>query len=225
MPNNGQNRWRTGPLYTISEAAHLADVSHITIRRWLFGYQTPDGQVSSILGDQEKTPLVSFLQLAEILVAKGFRKNRMPLERIRKAYDFAQKQWNLEYPFAALRLEALGGHILHLFQEEQPGISLVALDTEGKQWTLPGIVIKTIRSFDYESELAARWYPVGKNIQIVVDPRFSAGMPTIKERRVTIGAVYKRFKLGYPIKFIASDLKIRTIDIEEAVRYADKVAV
>jgi uncharacterized protein (DUF433 family) len=86
-------------------------------------------------------------------------------------------------------------------------------------------VIKTLHNFDYENEWAARWYPVGKDIRIVVDPRFSAGLPTIKERRVTVDSVYRRFKIGYPMKFIASDLKLKVNDIEEAVRYADKVTV
>ncbi len=223
--NNGHNGWRTDPLYTIAEAAHLARVSSMTVRRWLYGYRTPDREVRSILGEQEKAPLVSFLRLAEIVVAKSFRKNRMKMERIRDAHDFAQQELGVEFPFASMKLEPLGGHILHRFDEEQPGISLATLDTRLQQWTLPGLVIETLHTFDYELELAARWYPVGKTVPIVIDPRYSAGVPTIQDRRVTIQAIYKRFKAGYSTRFIASDLRVNRDIVEEAIRYADKVAV
>ncbi len=225
MSNNGNNSWRTDPLYTINETAHLANVSSMTVRRWLFGYQTSDRQVPAILGEQEKSPLVSFLQLAEIVVASSFRRNRIKLERIRMAHDFAQQEWGIDFPFASLKLEPLGGHVLHLFDEQKPGASLATLDTRLQQWTLPGLVRETLSTFDYEIELAARWYPVGKTVPIVVDPRFSAGMPTILNRRVTIQAIYKRFKVGYSTKFIASDLKVHRDVVEEAIRYQDKVAV
>ena len=225
MFKNNQNGWRTDPLYTIAEAAHLIQVSSITVRRWLFGYQVTDREVPPILGEQEKTPLVSFLQLVEIVVASSFRRNRLPLKRIRMAHDFAQKDWGIEFPFASMKLEPLGGHVLHRFDEERPGASLATLDTRLQQWTLPGFVIETIRTFDYELELAARWYPIGKTVPIVVDPRYSAGLPTIVQRRVTVQAVHKRFRAGHSIQFITSDLKLKRELVEEAIRYADKVVV
>lgn len=218
-------KWRTEPLYTIAEAAHLTHVTHQTIRNWLYGYKVKNKEVLPILGKQEKAPQVSFLQLAEILIAGGFRKNNIPPDRIRDAHDFAQSEWGINYPFASLRLEPLGGHILHRFDEEFPGVSLATLDTKLRQWTLPGLVLDTIHSFDYELELAARWYPKGKKVPIVVDPQISAGLPTIKNRRVTVETVRKRFKANYSPSFIASDLKLKVNEVLEALRWADEVTV
>ncbi len=226
VPDNGHNGWRTDPIYTIAESAHLAHVTPITVRRWLYGYQTDTRDVLPMFGEQEKKPLVSFLELVGILVASGFRQNKIPPERIRMAHDFAKQEWGIEYPFASLKLEPLGGHILHRFDEEKPGASLATFDTKLQQWTLPGFVVEKIKKIDYELELAARWYPIGKNVPIVVDPRISAGLPTIVNRRVTVQAVYKRFKDGrYSIPFIASDLKLKRDDVEEAIRYAEEVKV
>lgn len=226
VTNNNHNRWRTSPIYTIAEAAHLARVAPITVRRWLYGYQTDKRDVLPMLGEQEKKPLVSFLELVEILVASGFRKSNLPPDRIRMAHDFVQHEWGIKHPFASLKLEPLGGHILHRFDKEKPGVSLATLDTKLQQWTLPGFVIETIKQLDYELELAARWYPIGKDVPIVVDPRISAGLPTIVNRRVTVQAIHKRFKDGrYSISFIASDLKLKRDEVEEAIRYAEEVKV
>jgi uncharacterized protein (DUF433 family) len=109
------------------------------------------------------------------------------------------------------------------FAEKEPGPSLLALD-EPAQWALPGFVLETIRTLDYELELASRWFPVGRGVSIVIDPRFSAGLPTILERRVTVEAIRRRFKAGYSMRFIASDLKLERNLVEEAVRYGDLVA-
>ena len=230
MSVNGSNiyeSWRADPLYTIPEAARLAHVSTPTVRRWLFGYETTAHQMRPVFGEQTEetkgTALVSFLQLVEIVVASGFRRRNVKLERIRRAHGFAKNEWTTDYPFASLNLETLGGHVLRRFEESEPGASLRALDLP-EQWTLPGLVLKTIQNFDYEVKLAARWFPVGKDVPIVIDPRWSAGMPTIPDRRVTIETIHKRFTAGYSIQFIADDLRVDQAHIEEAVRYAGKVA-
>ncbi len=223
--NTDHDGWRTNPLYTIAEAAHLAHVSPITVRRWLYGYQTKNRDVLPMLGEQEKKPLVSFLEFVEIIIASKFRRDNAQPERIRLAHDFAQNEWGIKFPFASLKLEPLGGHILHRFDQETPGKSLATLDTKLQQWTLPGLVIETIGNFDYELDLVARWYPIGKDIPIVVDPKISAGLPIIKNRRVTVGTIRKRFKARYSIPFISSDLKLKREEVEDALRYADEVTV
>ena len=40
---NSKNGWRTQPMYSFSEAAHLAHVSVSTVRNWLLGYFTERG--------------------------------------------------------------------------------------------------------------------------------------------------------------------------------------
>jgi uncharacterized protein (DUF433 family) len=227
MLKNNSERWRRDPIYTIAEAAHLAKVSHQTVRNWLYGYPADEGTKSPILGAKEKGPLVSFLQLAEIIIVSGFRKNRIKTERIALAHNFMQKEWGLEFPFAHEKLEPLGGHLLHRFDEEEPGASLATLDTELKQWTLPRLVIERLHNFDYELDFVSKWYPIGKSAKVVVNPRYSAGKPTILDRRVTVEAIIRRLKARYSISFISSDLRISREAIEDALRYAvpDEVAV
>jgi uncharacterized protein (DUF433 family) len=213
-------------MYTFSEAGHLAHVSASTVRNWLFGYTSRyGGEVAPLFRSPgESGATVSFLQLIEIVLAGNFRKSeRVSFQTVRHAYENARTQWNIEYPFAHLRLEALGGHIVQRLRSERPGRSLQALD-EPQQWTLPGLVLATISQLDYELDLAARWYPVGKTLPIVVDPRVSAGIPTVIGRGVTIGVIHKRFKAGQRLDFIAQDFELETATVEEAVRYAEQVA-
>lgn len=212
-------------MYSFSEAAHLAHVSSSTVRNWILGYKGKGREVRPLFPPRDdQGPTVSFLQLVEIVVAAKFRKSeRVSYERVKRAHENAQQQYHLEYPFAHLRLEAIGGHIVQRLHDEQPGASIQTLD-EPQQWTLPGMVLDTIQQLEYERELAARWYPVGKNVPIVVDPRISAGLPTIEGRGVTIQAIYKRWKAGYRIGFIASDFRLEAELVERALQYAEQVA-
>lgn len=229
MSDNGHgDGWRTQPLYTISEAAHLAHVSSSTVRRWLFGYKPDRRQPSrpSVFGAKEAaSPHVSFLQLVEIVIAADFRKvGHVKLDVVAMAHANAGREWRLEYPFAHLQLESLGGHIVQWMRSDgEPTAVPESIDTP-RQMALPGLVTQRIHALDYERDLAARWYPVGKDVPIVVDPMFSSGLPTIVGRGVTLGAIYRRWKASQPISFIADDLEIDANLVERALQYADKIA-
>ena len=221
--------WRTEPLYTISEAAHLAHVSPVTVRRWLFGYapdhRQPSRKSPPVFGATEAgNPFVSFLQLVELVVANDFRKvGRVKLDVVRQAHRNARSETGIEYPFAHLQLESLGGHIVRWLQAGDRMSQAQAVD-QPEQRSLPNLVEQRIRELEYERDFAARWYPVGKVIPIVVDPLFSSGLPTIAGRGVTVVTIHKRWKAGQLIDFIARDLEISTGLVERALQYADKIA-
>ena len=213
--------WRTDSMYTFGEAAHLAHVSASTVRNWVLGYRDIQPLFTSTNGQD---PMVSFIQLIEIVVAARFRKaDHVSYQRVRSAYENAKNLYQLSYPFAHLTLEAIGRHIVQWLNTDEPDVSLQTLD-DPQQWTLPGLVAEAMAQLDYEEDLAARWYPVGKDVPIVVDPRMSAGTPTIKGRGVTIQVIRKRFKAGQNMEFIAKDFELEQSVIEEAVRYAEQVA-
>ena len=211
-------------MYSFAEASHLAHVSSSTVRNWVLGYSGRDREIRPLFpygADQGAN--VSFVQLIEIVIAAKFRTaERVSYATVQRAYQNLRESSKFEYPFAHERLEALGGHIVRM-RDENPGASPQAVDAP-EQWTFPGIVSDTMRQFDYESEIAARWFPVGKELPIVVDPRMSAGVPTVVGRGVTIETVHKRWKAGSKIEFIADDLVLEPALVETVLQYADRVA-
>ena len=220
--------WRTDSMYSFAETAHLANVSVSTVKNWLFGYTVKGREVPALFPTPGGRAEVSFLQMIEIMVAGRFRKSGLvkglPFSKLRDAYAFAQESWGIEYPFAHLKLEVLGGHIVHFLKEGGTDGSYQALDAP-EQWTLPGLLRReTIDQIEYDDELAARWFPIDKTVPIVVDPRMSAGLPVIEGRGVTVQAIRKRFKSGLRIDFIAEDFDMDRDLVETALRYWDTVA-
>jgi uncharacterized protein (DUF433 family) len=222
------NQWRTRPVYTISQTAKLASVSPITIRRWLYGVDNPSTKMRPVFvnNDQAKENIaeVSFLQLAEIVVVSRFRQRKVKLDTLRQAHAYACQTLKLEYPFAWLHLKTNGIHVFSDFLKTHPDASLLTLDKKG-QLTLPGNVIQALELFDYEEEFAARWYPIGRNVPIVIDPRYGAGRPTIPYRRLPIASIYNRWKSGENISFIATDYSLKPELIETTLQYAENYAI
>ena len=221
------NGWRTESMYSFSEAAHLADVSVTTVKNWLFGYTVKDREIPPLF-PSKNAAMVSFLQMIEVMVAGRFRKSALggkpvPFKAVRDAYINAQRLAGIEYPFAHMRLESLGGHIVHFLEEGGLEASFQALDIP-EQWTLPGILRETIDQIDYDHDLASRWFPIGKTVPIVIDPRISTGLPVIEGRGVTVQTIRNRFKAGLRIDFIAKDFELDRDLVETALQYCERVA-
>lgn len=225
-PINKVNGFRTKPAYTISQAAKLAGVHPITVKRWLYGDKSPYVRMRPVFGDKERVKEakveVSFLELMEIVVVGRFRRRTVKLDRLRRAHKYARNEFRVDYPFAYFKLKTDGAHVLRAFEEREPepGASLLSLDRDG-QWTLPGDVIKTLEDFDFEEEFAMRWFPVGRTVPIVVDPRYGSGRPTVTDRRVTVDEIYRHWKVGQTIAFIASDFRLERSLVEATLRYAE----
>jgi len=219
--SNNKNGWRTQPMYSFKEVAHLSGVSISTVRNWLFGYTIEERQVSPLVKASPDATSCSFLNLVEIVVAARFRKAEgTSYETVKRTYANAQKLYLLEFPFAHLRLKSIGGHIVHMIAMKG---SLQALDTP-EQYTIPNLVIEATDQLEYELELASRWYPVGKKIPIVVDPYISSGVPVIEGRGVTVENVEKRFYAGrQTLEFIAKDLELQQSVVQEIIRFAPRV--
>jgi len=220
--SNNKNGWRTQPMYSFKEVARLSGVSVSTVRNWLFGYTVDERQVSPLLKALPDATCCSFLNLVEVMVAARFRKAEgTKYEVVKRAYENARELYSLEHPFASdLRLKSVGGHIVHMIKEKG---SFQAIDTP-EQFTLPNLVAEMMEQLEFELELASKWYPVGKNIPIVVDPYISSGVPIIEGRGITVENIEKRFYAGKQTwDFIASDLEIPVNVIQEVIRFAPKV--
>ncbi len=223
MPQD--EKWRTSPLYTIPEAARLAKVAPNTIRRWISGTESASPVFDAPSYDIARgTTVVSFIQLVEIVVASNFRKEgRVSLDVVRRAYINAKDHFHTEYPFASLKLEPLAGHIIVRLREAKDIEGIPAIDSPGLT-TIPGLTIEVLKNIEYETDLAAKWWPAGRDKPIVIDPRFSAGLPTVPERRVTIQNIHSRWMAGQDIAFISKDLVLENHTVEEILRYAGQMA-
>lgn len=220
---------RTDPMYTFGEVARIVGLATQTVRNWILGRPGEDRSLHPPLLHTKihEVPFVSFLQLIEIMVAKRLKNaERRQFKIVRQAHLNAQNLYGLEYPFAHIRLETIGGHIVHYIHKNDPQASFQAIDAPS-QWSLPGMVVvqEVSGEIEYVEDLASRWWPDGKGSLIVIDPFISSGAPTIAGRGVTASAICGRFhRAKESVDFIMQDFQLEREQVEAALRYGERLA-
>lgn len=221
---------RIGKTYTLAQAARLAETTAQNVRRWMYGYVAPGHRMKPVFGPQperEGRPEISFLQLAELIVVARYRKRggkRIPLERLRQAHDFARTRLQLEYPFASDTIRVSGAHVIHEFEESHPAgrrSNRIAIDVGG-HYELPWDIRDTLELFDFDpnDSLALRFYPLGRDSKVVIDPEHAAGLPTIAGTNVRLETIVARWRAGQLIAELEADFEIPRDVLEAALQAA-----
>lgn len=98
MPRKNENLLGVG-LYSPSEAARYARVSSQKLSRWLFGAVNAEPVLEPQLGTEDR--IVTFTDFAQALSVHEIRLSvKVPLSRIRLAYQRARSEHDIEFPFA-----------------------------------------------------------------------------------------------------------------------------
>lgn len=188
------------PSYGIKEAQGITGVSDAAIRRWLSGYPAGIREMKAKwINYNDKwpdPPLVSFLELMEVLVVGKFRAaTGKSFAAMRKHNAILSSEWEAPFPFA---------HRNMLKQQD----------------TLPEPVVKTLEQMDYEKGYVSRWYPFGKDGPLALDPYRASGQPAIKGRRLRVLDIKGHFIAGDSISSVAEGFEIDPLTVEAAIRFA-----
>lgn len=216
----------TDATYTLSEAAGLAGVSGQTVSNWFRGRegssQTP--LFADRLRSRHEEIRLSFLEVSETIVAALLRTHGASMSRLRTAREFTKRQVQCDHPFATEQYKLAGGRILLEFEEYSPSRRkddvLVDFDEQAGQRVLPLYYTSAMDRFDYrhdtEVSWARRFHPYGREVPLVIDPRFGSGRLTIAGTNVRAEAVFARLNSGYSTNDIVDDLRL-PIELVKAV--------
>lgn len=176
-------------IYSPAEAAALLKAPPAEVRRWAFGYsRVRDGErksygplIRTALPVLEGQHALTFVELVEMMFIKGFRKAGVSWNTIREAAAVAARLFETEHPFAMRQFFADPGGVYALLREVDGGESLVRLVGSG-QHVFSELVRPYLGQLEFApSELPTRWWPLGKEGRVVVDPAVSFGQPIVAE--------------------------------------------
>lgn len=204
---------RYQPLYSSTEVGRYARVQPTVVRSWTRG---DDKQaVVEPAGRKSLAPL-SFINVVEFYVLAALRRNRLPMQRIRGALEWAKKTYGTEHPLAELDLETDGSE---LFVREL-GLSVNA--SRHGQIVLPAVLEDYLRRIERDPRhIPIRFYPLTYDASpkvIVMNPAVAYGRPVITGTRITTRMVYERYNGGESLLDIASDYDLDIHLVEEALR-------
>jgi uncharacterized protein (DUF433 family) len=211
-------------LYALPEAARLGRLPRRTLANWVNGYRYPAGgrtlRAKPVVVPVAEGPTLSFVNLMEVLTLHGFRKAGVPMQRVRKALDYAAKEIDVTHMLASELLLTDGKELFWRFQAKGEGEHLVNL-TRGGQKVFPEAVLRYLRQMEWgKDRVATRWWPDANAREglVVVDPRRSFGAPVIAGTGIRTEDVFQRFSAGEPLEDLSEDYGLTRAQAEAAIR-------
>ncbi len=103
--------------------------------------------------------------------------------------------------------------------------SLLEVD-EKQQLSFTQLVAPYCKKIDFKDKtlLAERFWPLGKDHKIVVDPHHSFGRPVISGTNITADAIITMLKAGEEPQFIASVYELTRNEVEDVRLFMKRMA-
>jgi uncharacterized protein (DUF433 family) len=214
----------TSPRYTFAEADRLAGVSRGTSRRWLseYDHRGRDGRPVRLPPATQGTTdpnAVSFLDVVEIVAIGGLKQTGLSTRAIRQIVGNCQQILGVQRPLTTLRFKTDGRDV---FVDQ--GEVLVEVGRRKRMQAWNEVLAPFLDTLDYTGDVASRWWPLGRDVPIVVDPEYGHGLPVVEGSGVRTEIIRERAEAGDLIQQIASDFNLDCTEVERALQFELKRA-
>jgi uncharacterized protein (DUF433 family) len=210
-------------LYTIPDVAKILHLDKALVRRWLHEYWgnkfIDDKRYRSSWGaGRGKT--IHFYTLIEFFVFYQLRKQGVSAQGIAKSHQIISQELNINFPFANSTIITDGKKIFY----SKDGELIINAD-RSKQINFKGIIEHFCHKIDFDKDqLALRYWPLGKDKNLIVDPHHQLGQPTIKNTNILAETIYGMYTSGEKIGFISSVYDISENDVKASIEFFKKAA-
>lgn len=207
----------------------MTGIKKETIRRWVTGYTRKSDTtlkfvkavVSRDYAAINDKIALSFLDLIELQFIQAFRKHDITWAVIRKAAESAQKILDCPHPFATRKLYTDTKTILLKIADESNETSLI--DLVHSQYEMDAIVTPfLIECLDFTDGLVSRWWPLGKDHRIVIDPALNFGKPVVFPENIPTETLFAAYKAEKSTVSVADWYEIDESLVIKAIEYEQK---
>ena len=226
-----QNLFGVG-IYSVAEASRLTRVPPDSIRNWLWGYHySKRGKIRSAaplwtpqlpLLDDSKA--LGFRDLIEVQFIHTFRQHGVSLQTIRRALGFAMQELEGDYPFSSLQFKSDGKSILAEVVDD-PEERRRIFDVITGQFLLEIFFDRLYEGLEYSKvEGLVRWWPLGKDREVVLDPKRNFGQPITSREGVPTAILEKAYRTEGSIHAVAEWYEVAPHAVEDALELERKLA-
>ena len=209
-------------IYTAPDAARILDLPVYKVRRWLKEYWNKrfGSGVQSYSWGEGGERAFGFLTLMEFYVFYRLKESGVQTRKILYAHERLSKRLGTMFPFASIKLLTDGGRIL--FSPENGAIVDVEPDF---QYNLKEVIAPFCEKIEFNhGNLAQRFYPMGKERSIVIDPHHQFGQPTITGTNIIPMTLWNYHRGGETPGMIASLFDLSEVQVNDAVEFCKKAA-
>lgn len=231
--------WMNRGVYTAPEAARLVNLAVGTssgpngkrvesrhLRRWLLGYHHSGGSGFSEplwkpeIATNKKTLLLSFRDLLELMFVAAFRRRGVSMQTIRRLITKAVALVNDPYPLSSPGFRTDGKRILADALDLRE--HRLVFDLDSGQQLLDIVFERLARGIEYEDLTRVRWWPLGEDRQVLLDPRRRFGRPIVPEG-VPTATLADAYAAEGSAETVASWYEVSERSVEDAVEYEEQL--
>jgi len=202
-------------IYLRSDAARLLGVAPSRLRRWVEGYtyRPTDHPVKS--SHRRRPPVVqrdlpvidsaialSFVELMELRVVKALIDHGMSLQAVRRVAEVAADYFGTAHPLASRQVYTDGRKAFAvLLGDERDAPDIVELTAHRVRQVIAGKMFQPFLAeidFNPATALAERWWPQGKRVPVVLDPRIAFGAPTVAHTGIRTSTIVRMIEADGP---------------------------
>jgi uncharacterized protein (DUF433 family) len=204
---------RDVPTYGIREAASYMRLPPTTLRQWVTG----SARVIPLAGS--RPPLLSFWNLVEAYVLAALRRrHRVPLQRVRKALRFVERELDTARPLIEQEFLTDG---LDLFVEYYG--KLVNASQAG-QTEIRSLLEASLERVERDPKgLAERLFPwtrePGEPREVEIDPRRAFGKLVVAGTGIPTAIIAGRLRAGETLGHLAKDYNLKLDQVGAALRW------
>jgi len=216
-------------IYSIPEVARLTRVSAARIRRWLKGYdfetRTERHHSNPVWKSQleavEGVQAVGFLDLIEIRFVAAFIAAGVSWKTMRTAHAKAQAELNTSHPFCTNRFATDGRAIL--LNEAEASEDGALRDIASNQQEFARIVRPFLKELEFDEDASlTRWWPLGRERTVVLDPERNFGQPTARQAGVPTRVLARSVKANAgSIETVAQWYEVDPQEIRDALEFEE----
>lgn len=213
-------------IYLIKDVSQILHLPYEKVYRWILGYWEDglDNKYDYVFGDSNNRA-INFYSLIEFYTFFKLRERGVSTLDIRKLHQELSKTLDTPYPFAVAHDYYVDKkHKRKVFIYYKYLESLIRLDRK-KQFSFDFIINDFLDKIEFDdSNFARRYFPIGKDKNVVVDPQRQFGQPTVIGRSIKTQTINSLYIGGESKEDICILYNLTLKDVEDAIQFHNAAA-
>ena len=213
-------------IFTIPDLARILNLKYHKVQKVLNEYW--DTRFAAQLGSKYswtdgKSRAVTFHTLVEFYIYYRFKEAGANTKDILKAHQELSERFDTPFPFASSQIinkvGTFGKKIVISLDPEH------IMDLNNTRQLKLHFIKSFITKLDFDgNDLASRFWPLGKEKSVVVDPHHQFGQPTIAGSNILTATVFNMYLAKEPVPFIASTFGLNDKSVADAIDFCKNAA-
>jgi uncharacterized protein (DUF433 family) len=205
-------------IYTLADISTILKLAPAKVNRWMNEYwnlQFSKAVKPGFTSGAGRDRVTNFLTLIEFFTFYQLRAEGVSAPKIVKAHHILEKTFQTPYPFATSQILTDGKAVLF---SGEVGDIIHADDT--LQIAIREILSPFCKKVEFNhNDLAMRFFPMGRNHNVVIDPKRQFGQPIIEGTNILTETIFNLFKGGESVDMISRLYDLTPHQVSDAVDY------